>query len=243
LILTQPERGYRFSLDPFLLAAFSRPGRGERILELGAGVGVIALVLARRNPTVRVTGIELQADLARYAAANARANALASRCAFIRGDLRQAPRYLPPEHFHRVVANPPYRRMGAGATPPDEGRAAARQDVTFTLADLARTAAALLRFSGALDLIHPAERLPEICRTLGAAGLEPKRLRLVAPFEGSAPRLCLLSALKGGRPGLRVLPQLVLHRAGGTLGDEAEAAVAGSRGALPIGDEKRARRQ
>jgi tRNA1Val (adenine37-N6)-methyltransferase len=222
LILSQPERGYRYSLDPFLLADFCRPRRGDLILDLGAGVGVISLLLARRHPSVRVVGIELQPELAGRAARNARDNALAGRCLFIRGDLRDAPRFLPPERFNRVVANPPFRRPGSGATPADHGRACARQELTFTLRDLAGTAAALLRCGGSLDMIHLSERLPEIFRALDACGLEPKQLRLIAPFSGSATRLCLLSAIKGGRPGLRVLPQLVLHedkvRLGGTEG-------------------------
>ena len=168
LVLKQPERGYRYSLDPFLLADFCAPRRGERILDLGTGVGVIGLLLATRHPTVRVIGIELQPDLARYAAENARINALDGRFRIIRGDLRTAPRFLPPEHFHRVVANPPFRRPGSGATSSDPGRAGARQELTFTLTDLAETAAALLRFGGALCVIHLAERLPEILRALDA---------------------------------------------------------------------------
>jgi tRNA1Val (adenine37-N6)-methyltransferase len=217
--LAQPERGYRYSLDSFLLAEFCRPGARERILDLGAGVGVIGLLLARRHPAVSVIGIELQQDLAWHAAENARANALAERCRVIRGDLREAPRYLPPEHFHRVVANPPFREPGTGAVAPDRNRAGARHAFTFTLDDLARTAAALLRCGGALDLIHLAERLPDLFRALDAAGLEPKTLRHVAPFPGTPPQRILLSAVKGGRPGLRTLPLLVLHeRAATALG-------------------------
>jgi tRNA1Val (adenine37-N6)-methyltransferase len=211
LILTQPDRGYRYSLDPFLLAAFSRPRRGERILDLGAGAGVIGLLLARRHPTVRVVGIEFLPALARHAGENARANHLAERCHVIRADLREAQRFLPPEHFHRVVANPPYRKVGSGETPRQPERAAARQESTFGIADLARVSAALLRFGGALDVIHVAERLPELFSTLAASGIEPKVLRLVAPFSGSPPGLCLVTAVKGGRPGLRVLPQLCVH--------------------------------
>lgn len=210
LVIEQPEHGYRYSLDPFLVAGFCRPRPRERILDLGAGVGVIGLLLARRHPTVEVVGIELDRELAAQAALNARANHLESRCRVIRGDLRAAPRFLPPEHFHRVVANPPFRKIGAGAAPPDAARAAARQERTLTLADLTRTAAALLRFGGAFDMIHLTERLPELCGALSASRLEPKRLQLIVPEAAAAPRLCLLEAIKGGRPGLKVLPQLVL---------------------------------
>jgi tRNA1(Val) A37 N6-methylase TrmN6 len=181
---------------------------------------VLGLLLARRHPTVEVTGVELSAAAARHAAANARANGLEARVRIVRGDLRDAPRFLPPEHFHRVVANPPFRRPGTGAVPPDPERARARLELGFTLDDLARTAAALVRFGGALELIHLAERLPELCTTLCARGLEPKRLRLVTPFAGGPPRLCLLSAVKGARPGLRLLPELVLDgEAGKAAGD------------------------
>ena len=239
LILSQPERGYRYSLDPFLLADFCRPRRNDLILDLGTGVGVIGLLLARRHLSVRVVGIELQPGLARRAAHNAQVNALSGRCLFIRGDVREAPRFLPPERFNRVVANPPFRSPGSGAIPADHGRACARQELTFTIGDLARTASALLRCGGSLDMIHLAERLPEICRALDAFGLEPKRLRLVAPSSGSAPRLCLVSATKGARPGLRVLPQLVLHEGRERRDvDEGGARRVGNPD-RPRGDEKR----
>jgi tRNA1Val (adenine37-N6)-methyltransferase len=238
LHLSQPERGYRYSLDPFLLAGFCEPRRGERILDLGAGAGVIGLLLARRHPGVRVVGVELQAPLARAAAANARENRLEGRCHVVRGDLRQAPRFLPAGHFHRVVANPPFRRPGSGAAPPDPGRAGARQELTFTLDDLATTAAALLKYGGTLCVVHLAERLPDLFRALGRAGLEPKRLRLVAPFANAAPRLCLVAARKGGRPGLAVLPQLTLHEPGGRLSPEAARLMGSENEPGPARDKK-----
>jgi len=198
---------------------------------------VIGILLSSRHPTVRVTGIELQQELALFAVENARANSLDDRCLTIRGDLREAPRFLPPEHFDRVVANPPFRRPGAGAAPPDPGRASARLETTFTLADLSRTAAALLKYGGALSVIHLAERLPELFGALDACDLAPKKLRLVAPHASSAPRLCLVSAVKGARPGLTILPQLVLHEPGGRYSEEV-AMLLRDRSTAPATDKK-----
>lgn len=238
MILNQPARGYRYSLDPFLLAGFCATRRGERILDLGAGVGVIGLLLAGRDPTVSVTGVEFDPDLARHAARNARDNALSGSVAVIRGDVRDATRFLPPEHFHRVVANPPFRKPGSGAISPHGDRALARHEISFSLIDLAAIAAAALRFGGVLDLIHLAERLPELFAALVANKLEPKKLRFVVPFPGSAPRLCLVSAIKGARPGLRLLPQLAVHERPGRYSRETASLLAGRPAGQPASEKK-----
>ncbi|MHC4448298.1 MAG: methyltransferase, partial [Planctomycetota bacterium] len=72
--LRQPARGYRAAIDPVLLAAAVPTWGGERILDLGCGVGAAALCLLARVPDVEVTGLELQGPVARLAAANAELN-------------------------------------------------------------------------------------------------------------------------------------------------------------------------
>jgi tRNA1Val (adenine37-N6)-methyltransferase len=225
LTLRQPETGYRFSLDPFLLAAFARPRAAELVLDAGAGVGVIALLLASRHPRLTAVALEIQPSLARHALENARVNGLAGRCLVVRADLRDAASMFPAGSFHRVVANPPYRARAAGRASPDPSRALARQESTFTIAALAAAAAAILRHGGTLDMIHLSERLPEIFGALSRHGLEPKVLRLVAPSPGSTPRLCLVSARKGGRPGLETMPTLTVHGAPGVYAPEVAACL------------------
>jgi len=79
LIIAQPARGYRYGLDPFLLAAFVRPRLRESIVDLGTGCGVIALLLARRWKTLKVWGVELQPELFQLAEENIRRNGLERR--------------------------------------------------------------------------------------------------------------------------------------------------------------------
>ena len=64
------------------------------------------------------------------------------------------------------------------------------------------------------------ERLSELFCALTAAGIEPKRLRLVCPRPASAPSLVLVEGRRGGRPGLTVEPPLLLRDADGA--DSAE---------------------
>lgn len=238
LLLHQPGHGYRFSLDPFLLAAFVRPRPRERIADLGAGVGVVALLLARRHTTLRAVALEIQPELAACARANAAANGCADRCHVVRGDARAAGALLRAGAFDRVVSNPPYRAPGSGRAPAHPSRALARQEGSFTFEHLASAAAALLRHGGSLDFVHLAERLPSLFRALWQHGLEPKILRLVAPFPHSPPRLCLVSARKGGRPGLAVMPQLAVHDSPGRQSREVAEALASAGRDLPDEGEK-----
>ncbi|MBF0551178.1 MAG: SAM-dependent methyltransferase, partial [Deltaproteobacteria bacterium] len=62
--MLQPSRGYRFSIDAMLLADFVRPGLGGVMVDLGCGCGVIPIVLGLKSGACRVTGIEIQPELA-----------------------------------------------------------------------------------------------------------------------------------------------------------------------------------
>jgi tRNA1Val (adenine37-N6)-methyltransferase len=216
LRLSQPRKGYRFGIDPVLLAAFVQPRKRERILDLGAGCGIIALLLAHRWPTLRVWGIELQAELARLAERNARENGLDSRCAIQHGDARDFRSLFEERYFQRIVSNPPFRAPRSGRISLQPGRALARQELTLTLDNLASAAAFLLGHGGILDFIHLPERLPEIFQALSRRGLEPKRLRLIHSFADAPPEMALISARRGGRRGLKVLTPLAIFHSPGS---------------------------
>lgn len=229
LVLAQPRKGYRYGIDPFLLVHFLKPRAGERIVDLGTGCGIMALLLARHRPDLRVWGVEIQEELARLAAENALRNGLDGRCTILAGDVRGISDLLPPGRFDRVVSNPPFRSPGSGRVCPEPQRAVARQELALTFPDLAAAASALLRHGGSFDFLHLPERLPEIFIALKRSSLEPKELRLVQSFARSSPEIALLSARKGGRPGLKVHPPLILFAAKGIYSPEASGALCGPR--------------
>lgn len=211
LKLLQARTGYRYSLDPILLARFVRP-RGRSVFDLGTGSGILPLVLARISAAEELVGIELQESLAERAERNVRMNGLDGRVRVCRGDIRSVGHMFPAGGADLVVSNPPYRQPEHGRIAPDDERAAARHELAGGLDDFVAAARWLLKFGGDFACIYLAERLTGLLGSMSAAGLEPKRMRLVYPYREVEARLVMVEARKGGRPGLSVEPPLIIYR-------------------------------
>ncbi|MCS6913157.1 MAG: methyltransferase [Myxococcales bacterium] len=227
LALLQPRHGYRFSLDPLLLAHFVGPPPYGQVADLGAGVGVLGLLLARNDPAARVTLVELQARLARLCRDNAVRNGLAERTQVIEGDLldRAIQRQLPGAAFDLVVSCPPYYPLGWGGINPDTEEAVARHELRLALPALVRAARRLVGFHGRVALVYPSSRLTELLAQLAAVNLNPQRLRLVHPRPGEPAQRVLVEARKGARGGVVVEPPFHVRRSDNTYSEEALCAL------------------
>ncbi len=214
LKVLQKKRGYRFSVDALLLAHFVRLRRGDRICDLGTGCGVLPLLLAVRRPGIRAVGVELQPGLADLARRNVILNGLADRIEILPGDIRNIKPLLPRGSFDAVVSNPPYRRVLSGRVNPDSEKAAARHEIKGTVADFVRTARYLLKPDGRAFFIYAAVRSVEILARMRAAGIEPKRLRMVHDDRGTPGAFVLIEGRCGGGEELKVEPPLFLREAG-----------------------------
>ena len=206
--------------DSFLLGHFPLLRRGQRVCDLGAGTGLLGLLLLAREPSLQVTNVELQAAAVDLAEQNVALNGLSDRVRNLRGDLRDKTQLPPAGSFDLVVSNPPYFDAARGSVARDTGRGLARSDETCTLPQLCAAAGRLLRYGGAFCLVFRVERMAELFACLQTCALEPKRLRLVQNTAQSAPKLLLLEARKGGNPGLSVLPPLLLRREDGGEAEE-----------------------
>lgn len=215
LQVRQERGGYRFSIDAVLLAHQAVQYPGPVVLDLGTGCGIIPLILASRNPSFRIFGVEIQESLAALAAANVAANGMADRITIIRGDMKTLNRPETGGPVDMVVANPPYRRVASGRMNPDRQRAIARHEIKATVNDAVQTARRMLDISGRFLTVYPAERLTELLGRMTDGGIEPKRLRTVHSRRDTAARLVLVEGNKGGRPGMTVAPPLIIYRENG----------------------------
>ena len=206
-VLHQPHGRFRLGTDSVVCAAFADFAKGSRIADLGCGSGAIAMMLLASDPSLQLTGIELDEKAAQAAAKNAAQ--CPDRFRVIQGDLRQIRQFLPAGSMDGCISNPPYFPVGTGKQAEGSlGRA--RSEETLSLSQLTEAAAWLLPTGGKFVLVHRPERLADLIWELRNRQLEPKRIRFVRHKADSSVNLVLLEAKKGGKPGLSYAPDLVL---------------------------------
>jgi tRNA1Val (adenine37-N6)-methyltransferase len=210
LKILQKKQGYRFSIDALLLAHFAQPDPGDRMIDLGTGCGIIPLILFYRKRAAKIIGVEIQPSLADLARRNAVLNRCSSKFKILQEDLRNLEKRFGRESFDRVLANPPYRKVGSGRINPHEEKAIARHEVQATLEDFLRSAHFLLKDKGRLNMIYPAFRSADLMRGLSRHHLEPKRVQFVHSHESDEARLVLVEALKEGQAQVNILPPFFL---------------------------------
>jgi tRNA1Val (adenine37-N6)-methyltransferase len=215
LKILQKKTGYRFSIDPFILFDFVRVKTGHRLLDLGTGSGILALLLARANPRSRLTALDLSPVLLDLARRNAFINGLEERIAFIKGDMGQIPNFLKEETFDGVVTNPPYRPLHSGRINPDPQKALARHEIKITLPQMVKSVNHCLKPKGRWYVIYPAWRMVSLLSAARQQALEPKRLRVVHSFADKEAEWVLIEAVKGGREELKILPPLIVYQSPG----------------------------
>lgn len=218
--MIQPEGGYRFSLDPLLLACFARPRKGTRLLDLGSGCGVAALAVLLRGDGHVAEALGLDIDQAMTQAAAANAGRLGLAHAFTAGtaDVRDIRNVVAPESFGLALTNPPYYRPGEGTACAEPARSRARSEQAAELGDFLAAAAYALTAGGRLAVVYPAGELAGLAAACRERRLEPKRLRLVHSRTGGPAKLLLLEAVKNGGRGLAVEWPLVLYKQDTTAG-------------------------
>ena len=218
--ILQPRSAYRAGLDAVLLAAAVpvQAGRVERVLDAGAGVGVVGLCIARRCPDARVTLVELEPQLAALARTNATRNGLQQRIDVIEADMAAggagyAEAGLAQGLFDHVAANPPYQTDGRASRSPDRLKAQAHGMAGGALEAWLRFLAAAAKSGGTVTLIHRIEALPELLAAtiprFGALKLLP-----IHPRDSEPARRVIIQGIKGSRAPLQLLPGLVLHGQG-----------------------------
>jgi len=221
--LIQPRHGYRFSVEAILLDRFERASTRDRVLELGAGCGVVSIMMAALYRPREVVALEIQPELAEMIARSTGLNGLKSVHA-VCADLRQKKiAGVEAASFDAVVANPPYRAAASGRENPEHGRRIARGESAATLADFVAAARRYARTGGRVAFVFAARRSAELISAMRSKQLEPKRIRFVHPRIATPASVILIEARVGGGIEVAIEPPLILYERPGIYTAEARA--------------------
>ena len=198
-------------MDAVLLSGFARIRKGDHVLDMGTGTGIIPILLKSKTKGEHFTGLEIQEECADMATRSVQYNGLESAVDIVCGDIKEAAGIFGAASFDVVTSNPPYMIGAHGLQNPYMAKAIARHEVLCTLEDVVSQASKVLKDRGRFFMVHRPFRLAEIFSVLTRYKLEPKRMQLVYPYIDREPNMVLIEALKGGNSRITVEKPLIVY--------------------------------
>ncbi len=174
--------------DGVLLGAWADVSAARRVLDIGTGTGLIALMIAQRCADARITAIDIDSDAVGQARENVSASPWADRIVVEQHDLNL---YGTDGRFDLIVSNPPY--FNDSLKCPDAQRSAARHTDGLTFHTLIERAVALLAKDGRFAVIIPTDGMSLFLEIASGHGLHLRRRTLVRTKPGAIPKRVLLS--------------------------------------------------
>ncbi len=179
--------------DGVLLGAWASGGR--RMLDIGTGTGLVALMMAQRFPDGRVTAVEIDGDACRQASENVQASPYADRVDVLCSSVQD---FQSAEKYDVMVSNPPFYDNSLRC--PDGSRSKARHTETLSYRDLFLAVDRLLESDGVFSAVIPTECLSGFVAEGALRGFSVVRKTLVktVPRKSARRALVAFSRRSGG---------------------------------------------
>jgi len=219
LVIQDPEK-FCFGVDAVLLSGFAKVKKGEKVIDLGTGTGVIPILLEGRYGGNDYFGIDIQKESVEMAKRSVELNSLSDKIKIMECDIKNISLHFRLSDFDVVVSNPPYMIAGGGIINKFDSKAIARHEVLCNLEDVISAASKLLKFGGRFYMIHRPHRLVDIFVLLRKYNIEPKVIRFIHSYYDREPNMVLIEGSRGGKAMLKVLPPLVIYDETGNYTDE-----------------------
>lgn len=184
--VAQDNSAMKVGTDGVLLGAWAHGG--SRIMDIGAGTGIISLMMAQRFPKALVSGVELDPIAAKEATENVMRSPFAERIKIYQAAIQE---FKPECKFDAIVTNPPFYTHGFHTK--DSPRRMARQTETLQFADIIKFSKKWLEEDGELSVIIPVESVEEFSSEAFVRGFFIARKYLVSTTQVKKAKRCLLS--------------------------------------------------
>ena len=204
--IIQNTSGFCFGTDGVLLANFAKAAKGERVLDVGTGTGIIPILMCAKTQAEHFTAIDIQPQSVEMAKRSVALNNLQDRITVELIDIKKAAEYFGTAAFDVITANPPY--LNSGEPSPNEALSIARHEVFCCLEDVISASAKLLKYGGRFYMVHRPHRMADVFYLLRKYKLEPKVFRPVYPAIGKKAALFLVEAVLHGGAWMDILPAI-----------------------------------
>ena len=197
----QLKKGHRFSTDDVLTAWYGTSWcpAATRILDLGSGIGTVAMIAAWRLPGATVVTMEAQTESVRLAEKSVTWNGLRDRFDVRCADFRDEQTLRRDEKFDLILGSPPYFPPGSGVFGDHPQKIACRFEMRGHVGDYSSVAAVHLQPGGVFACvfpIDPPEQLERLREGASRAGLSLVRSRPIVLREGERPLLSLFLMMR-----------------------------------------------
>lgn len=183
--------GMRVGTDGVLLGAWARVENAKTILDIGTGSGLLALMVAQRNESALITGLEIDEAAAQQASENVQESRWNDRIKIICADVRN---WHSAMRFDAILSNPPF--FVETVKSPDRVRHAARHTDSLSFDDLINSVSSLLADNGEFSVVIPTDAEKHFVSLAVAQGLYLARRTYVHTLEGITPKRVLLAFVR-----------------------------------------------
>ena len=177
--------------DGTLLGAWASAPKGTcRILDIGTGTGLIALMMAQRYPEADILGVDIDGEAVSQATANAANSPFSNRVHFIQADISD----FSVEPFDAIVCNPPYFVNSLEC--PNQSRTLARHTASLTYETLMQSIKRLLANDGLFSIVIPVEYYSSLLSEAALADLIMSKKCIIKTTPKKAPKRCMIEFRK-----------------------------------------------
>lgn len=213
LKIIQNKKLYCFTSDSVILANFVKTKASDTAVEIGAGSGVISILVQAKNKLKKLYAFELQQPMAQLCEKNISLNNLGEKIEIIQDDVKNHKKYIKNGQIDVIFSNPPYFKETNFTQ--SEVKKIAKEEVCLSCDDLCKVASEMLKSSGAFYVCYAAERAAELIFNLQKHNLATKEMFFTENGKGEV-KVVFIKAVKNGKFGCKVRSNLVTNEENGT---------------------------
>ncbi len=206
ITLAQLSQGYRYNSDSLLLADFIlKSGIKNKIFDVGAGCGIVGILLKKNIPNLNLSLIDVQKENIKLIHQNLKQNNIQASVFY--GDFIE---FNKDERFDFIVCNPPFYRQGAYKGKNKHKNISKFQDY-LPLSAFINMSNSILKPNGVLYFCYEALVLDEICSILENKKIKLTKICFVYTHKDKQAKLVLIQAKKGVKSPCEILPPFFVY--------------------------------